>query len=89
MHSFPGLQSRHGGHSQNPLRLFSYTNSCYLKLTTVGWKGGTAWLPPPETLTLKRSEEPLLSAKSLRSLKGPIYPLLLLLLKQILVAVSF
>ena len=29
---------------QNPLRLFLCINSCYLKLTTVGWKGGTAWL---------------------------------------------
>ena len=29
---------------QNPLRLFSYINLRYLKLTTVGYKGGTACL---------------------------------------------
>lgn len=29
---------------QNPLRLFSYRNVHYLKLTTVGYKRGTAWL---------------------------------------------
>ena len=29
---------------QNLLRLFLCINSCYLTLTTVDWKGGTAWL---------------------------------------------